>query len=174
MESNTSVEQEVELFQLFRASTERYLQQLGLGSIEQIQATATEGKHKLEDVTAFIQISGAMQGGFLFTVEEGLSRCIARKFMIESITDIEAAQYAAEVVAEVANVITGNALTDRELRDIFLGNPLMILTTKAEIRAKCKRSYVQAYGSQDGSFRLIYIPMEHKAELASILAVHLD
>jgi hypothetical protein len=74
----------------------------------------------------------------------------------------------------MANVISGNALTDREQHDIFLGNPLMIVTKKAEIRAKCKRSYMQAYGSQDGSFRLIYIPMEHKAELASILAVRLD
>jgi CheY-specific phosphatase CheX len=167
-------EKEIEWFQMLVSSAENYMGRQGTLSLKRLDLSEQEGQYKLEDVTAFIQVSGAQEGGFLFTVDKKLSLLFAKLYMSEEITDEEADRYAVEVVAEMANVISGNALTDRELHNILLGNPLMILTKKAEIHAKCRRSYLQAYGSLDGSFRLIYIPMEHRAELASILAVRLD
>ncbi|MDF2671268.1 MAG: chemotaxis protein CheX [Paenibacillus sp.] len=56
-------------------------------------------------MTAFIQVSGAQEGGFLFTVQEQASRICAKRFMSEEITDEEAERDAVEVVAEMANVI---------------------------------------------------------------------
>ncbi|WP_164821804.1 chemotaxis protein CheX [Paenibacillus koleovorans] len=167
-------EQERQWFESLLRSAERYLQQLGLPGLSRLDPTATDGKHRLEDITAFIQVGKALEGGIVLTIEERLARSIAKLFMLEPITDAQAAQYAVEVIAEAANILTGNALAEREHSDICLGNPLMILTRRAEIRAKSRRLLCQAYEADEGRFRVIYIPMEHKAELASILAVQLD
>ncbi|MFC5700404.1 chemotaxis protein CheX [Cohnella faecalis] len=158
-----------DLFPGLLSSAEQYLGTLGIGELKRISTEQGSDGLPLEDVTAFIQVSGSLQGGFLFSADHSLSRELARKFMIEEITDLEAAQYAVETVAEVANVITAASLNSREETGIYLGNPLMILSRDMGVRAG--RYETQAYETPSGRCRFFYIPKMEKAELASIVTV---
>lgn len=163
---------EADYFQALLTKTEQYLHKLG---IEAVVALPDSGsKVKLDDYTAFIQVAGVIQGGFILTMETALAVALAQKYMLHPITREEAAGYAVEVVAEIANVITGNALSDREEHDIFLGNPLMIMAKHAEIRAKSKTMYLKRFATASGTLVCLYIPMEDGAELASIFTVELE
>jgi CheY-specific phosphatase CheX len=133
-------------------------------------ASTTAAPMPLESISAFIQVNGAVQGGFILSVDERLARQMAKRFMIADITDEEAAGYAVEVVAEISNIISGNALASREESDIFLGNPLMIVTNGAEVKAN-ESVRTAAYATDFGTCICIFVPASHKAELASIITV---
>jgi CheY-specific phosphatase CheX len=160
---------ETQYFQAFTDTSFNYMTGLDICGLMPVEDN--EGGLYLEDVTAFIQLSGAVQGGILFTVDHHLAAVLAHKYMLEEITEEEAAQYGVEVVAEIANVISGNALTHREEHDIFLGAPLVIVTKKAELQSKCSSFLVQRFETTSGNFQCIYIPSHNKSELARILAI---
>ncbi|MCU6791492.1 chemotaxis protein CheX [Paenibacillus sp. WQ 127069] len=160
---------EEQYFQAFMAKSAAYITGLGISGLRELEDDE-EGLY-LEDVTAFIQLSGVIQGGVILTVDHGLAGALAHKFMLEDITEEEAAQYGVEVVAEIANVISGNALTDRDEHDIFLGAPLVIVTKKAELRSKFSNFFVKRFQTDSGNFYCIYIPSQNKSELARILAI---
>ncbi|MCR8634135.1 chemotaxis protein CheX [Paenibacillus radicis (ex Xue et al. 2023)] len=159
-----------EYFQAIVDNAVCYFSKLGIQAVERAEDHHDSDCLYLEDITAFIQISGVVEGGLLVTVDDSLSLVLAHHYMLEEITDEEASQCAVEVIAEIANVITGNALTERPDRDIFLGTPLMIVTKRAEMRSKCNRLLVQPFTTEAGTFKCIYIPTENKSELASIFA----
>jgi CheY-specific phosphatase CheX len=159
-----------DLFPALLHAAERYLTDLGLAGLRRTDYDSQERQElQLEDVTAFIQVTGGIQGGLLFSVDHGLSRTLAKYYMIEEINEIEAGQYAVEVVAEVANVVSAHSLNEREEQDLFLGNPLMILSRDMAIRTRFYQS--QTYETSCGKCRFIYIPMMDKTELASIVTV---
>lgn len=159
-----------DLFPCLLDASENYLRQLGLQDLQPLRDTDIQhGQLELEDVTAFIQVSGGIQGGFIFSVDHAVSRKLAKLFMLEEINDVEAGQYAVEVVAEVANIVTAHSLHDRDEENLFLGNPLMILSRDMGLRASSYQS--KAFSTADGRFRWMYIPMMEKAELASIVTV---
>ncbi|NHN30028.1 chemotaxis protein CheX [Paenibacillus agricola] len=160
---------EDQFFQVFISTSLHYLNGLGIKGLKPIPDSI--GSLYLEDVTAFIQLSGAVQGGMLFTVDQALSGILAHQYMIEDITDEEAAEFGVEVVAEIANVISGNSLTERDEHDIFLGAPLVIITKKAELQSKFSSVLVQRFESESGNFQCIYISSTNKLELARILAI---
>jgi CheY-specific phosphatase CheX len=130
----------------------------------------TETPVSLESVSSFIQVNGAVQGGFILSVDERLARQLAKRFVIADITDEEAEGYAVEAVAEISNIISGNALASREEPDVFLGNPLMIVTNGAEVKANASVR-TAAYATDFGTCLCIFVPASHKAELASIITV---
>lgn len=159
-----------ELFPLLLNAAEQYMAQIGLSGFQRLGAeSADQSQLELEDVTAFIQVSGGIQGGFLFSVDHSLSRELAKRFMVEEINDVEAGQYAVEVVAEIANIVTAHSLREIEDFDVYLGNPLMILSRDMGMRASVFQS--QTYAARSGRCRWIYIPKMDKAELASIVTV---
>ncbi|MFC4303601.1 chemotaxis protein CheX [Cohnella boryungensis] len=129
-------------------------------------------ERNLDDYTAFIQISGAVQGGVIVTFEAGLALELTRSYMIDPVTDEEAKNYAVEVVAELSNVICGNALTERVPLPIYLGNPLIFVARQAEIRTRSAKPYTQFFDTAKGSFQIMFIPMEQESELATILNSH--
>jgi CheY-specific phosphatase CheX len=159
-----------DLFPSLLNAAERYLKDLGLEDLNRMEGIAAGGQEiELEDVTAFIQVSGGMQGGFIFSVDHHLSRQMAKHFMVDNINEVEAGQYAVEVVAEVANVITAHSLNERQKRDLFLGNPLVILSRGMGIRAvSCQE---QTYSACGGKFRWMYIPKMDKSALASVVTI---
>lgn len=158
------------LFPGLLSAAEHYLKELGLQDIRKIEITGDGKELLLEDVTAFIQIGGRIQGGFLFSVDHSLSRRLAKHFMIEEINEVEAAQYAVEVVAEVANIITAHSINETDTEDVFLGSPLMILSREMGVRAaSCQ---MQGFETSSGGCRWFYIPKLDKTELASIVTVN--
>ncbi|MEI7026567.1 chemotaxis protein CheX [Paenibacillus sp. y28] len=170
MESNPA---RTPLFAAILETAERYLHQLGFNQLVSVpsQRTGVDAL-LLEDVTVFIQISGSVQGGFLFTADPAFARLLAKRFMVDPICDLEAAQYAVEVVAEVSNVIAGNALNAGEDQTVFLGNPLMILSRSMGIRAAVYE--VQTYTADQGLFRCFFIPMMDKTELARVVMMQAE
>ncbi|MBW5445105.1 hypothetical protein GE107_03375 [Cohnella sp. CFH 77786] len=162
-----------DLFPSLLAAAERYMEHLGLAGFRRLDAQESgPSELELEDVTAFIQVSGGIQGGYLLSVDHGLSCQLAKLFMVDEIDEEEASQYASEVVAEVANIVTAHSLKDHEDREILLGNPLMILSRDMGMRAGFYQS--QTYAAPGGRCRLICIPKMDKTELASIVTVRTD
>jgi chemotaxis protein CheY-P-specific phosphatase CheC len=69
---------------------------------------------KLERYTALLTIKGALQVYFMFFVDPRLARTLVYQFILEEPKDDEEVlQYEADVIAEIANTIVGNALIDR-------------------------------------------------------------
>ncbi|TBL75341.1 chemotaxis protein CheX [Paenibacillus thalictri] len=165
------MQQENGFFEAASRAAVQYFHRLGI--LKQEAETAEAGEVLfLQDVTAFVQMNGGITGGFLFTLEEGLARELAKRYMLDAITDEEADQYATEVVAEITNVIAGNALTECEIQGVYMGTPLTLVARNAEIRSKCRSKMRHAsYITDYGKLQLLYIPAENKAELASILAI---
>jgi CheY-specific phosphatase CheX len=164
------LQSEEQFFRAFISTSLQYLNGLGIRGLKPNQEDRDCSLY-LEDVTAFIQLSGVIQGGMLFTVDQQLSETLAHQFMLEDITDEEAAECGVEVVAEIANVISGNSLTERDEHDIFLSAPLVIVTRKAGLQSKFSSFLVEKFQSESGNFQCIYIPSRNKSELARILAI---
>ena len=138
-----------------------------------IEAKPVKQVHKqesnLDDYTSFIQVSGTIQGGVIITVEAELAVSLAQSYMLDPITPEEAKSYAVEVIAELSNVICGNALTDRVPHPIYLGNPLIFVAQQAEIRTRSTKALNQYFDTSKGSFQVMFIPMDQESELATIL-----
>lgn len=160
---------ERQYFEQITATTVRYLNELRL---ETAAAEDTgEEKTSLYDVTFLIRISGKLEGELIVSAELALARALAKRFMIEDISDEEAAQYAIEVVAEVSNVISGNALCGRDEVDIYMGRPMMIVSTGAAGSLKYRRALRQAYRTDEGMIQCMYIPEEEHGEFASRFSI---
>jgi CheY-specific phosphatase CheX len=123
----------------------------------------------LDDYTSFIQVSGAIQGGVILTVETELALALAQSYILDPITLEEEKTYAVGVVAELVNVICGNALTERVPHPIFFGNPLIFVSQQAEIRTRSAQTFIQYFNTSKGSFQLMFIPMDQESELSTIL-----
>jgi CheY-specific phosphatase CheX len=163
------LDHEQQFFQAFTSTSFTYMNDLGITGLKRVEGE--DGGLFLEDVTAFIQLSGVIQGGVILTVDHILTRALVHKFMLEEITTEEAAQYGVEVVSEIANIISGNALTDRDEHDIFFGTPIVIVSKKAELNTRCSRFLVQHFETESGKFHCIFIPARNKSELARIFAI---
>lgn len=163
--------EEQHYFQCVASSAEVYLGQLGVKAHPRPDGSFE--RKLLEEITAFIQISGVIQGGLLFAVDRSLATVLARKFILDEISDNEAEQYAVEVIAEIANIITGNSLSDREIVDIFFGQPLMIVSDGAHAHVHTQSVSMQAkpFETDDGAFVCLFIPSGQSSQLASIHAL---
>ncbi|WP_248926848.1 chemotaxis protein CheX [Paenibacillus hamazuiensis] len=158
------------IFEAVNISALKYFNRLGLSSVQMLEPD--KGCAFLEDVTAFIPLKGLIEGGLILTVSEQLACFLAKRFLIGDVTEEEAAGCAIEVIAEMTNVIAGNALMDRENHDILLGTPVMGVTRKAAIRSHCKAVCIQPYSTPYGRLQCIYIGADRKAELAGLLTIH--
>ncbi|MCD9022173.1 chemotaxis protein CheX [Cohnella silvisoli] len=162
-------QKEADFFSELTISAENNITQLGITAKLSPQASTREGN--LDDYTSFIQVSGAIQGGVIFTVEAELALLLAQSYLLDPVTPDEAKTYAVEVVAELSNVICGNAITERGPHPIYLGNPLIFVAQQAEIRTRSAQPLAQYYDTDNGSFQIMFIPMDQESELATILNV---
>lgn len=158
---------EADFFSELKLAAENNVSKLGIPVRRTSRSAVEEGN--LDDYTSFVQVSGAIQGGVIFTVDVELAIAMAQSYLIDPVTPEEAKSYAVEVVAELTNVICGNALTDRVPHPIYLGNPLLFVAKQAEIRTRSAKPFLQLFGTDKGSFRIMYIPMDQESELATIM-----
>lgn len=149
------------------AAAARNISALGLEAVAADLAAMPSGN--LDDYTAFVQISGTIQGGVILTVGSELALALTAGYLLEPLSDEEAKSSAIEVIAELSNVICGNAIADDIPLPVYLGNPLLFVAKQAEIRTRSEKSRVQFFNTAKGPFRLMFIPMEHESELATIL-----
>jgi CheY-specific phosphatase CheX len=158
---------EADFFSELAISAENNISKLGIPARPSPQTTV-HGVN-LDDYTSFIQVSGSIQGGFILTVQAKLALALTQKYMLDPVTPDEAKSYAVEVIAELSNVICGNALTDLVPHPICLGNPLIFVTKQAEIRTRSAQPLSQYFDTDNGSFQVMFIPMDQESELATIL-----
>lgn len=163
--------EEQHYFQCVAACAAGYLDRLGIAA--EPQQDGRFDRKCLEDITAFIQISGAIQGGLLFAVDKRLALLLARKFILDEISDEETERYMVDVVAEIANIITGNALSDRENQDTFFGQPLMIVSDRAQVHTQSVTMQAKPFLTDKGAFVCFFIPSGQMSQLANIMAMNI-
>ncbi|BBI36296.1 chemotaxis protein CheX [Cohnella abietis] len=160
-------QKQASFFSELKRSAEQNILKLGIPAKKTFRVPDRE--KNLDDYTSFVQVSGAIQGGVIFTVESGLALALAQSYILDPVTPEEAKSYAVEVVAELSNVICGNALTDKAPHPIYLGNPLLFVAQQAEIRTRSAKPLTQYFNTDNGSFQIMFIPMEQESELATIM-----
>ncbi len=90
----------------------------------------------LKRVAAFINVKGILSGKFIMSMDEGLIRCIIRRFVLEELTPEDEAVYMEDTLAECANIILGNSikLFPNIEEYVTMESPVTMLCDKASIK----------------------------------------
>jgi len=66
---------------------------------------------KIKDFTAITNLKGNLKGTFAVSVDEGLAKYLARKFLYEEINENQLEEYIEDTIGEILNIILGNAIS---------------------------------------------------------------
>jgi len=116
-------------------------------------------KLHLNQVTSFINVKGAMEGLFVLSIDEPLSKALLRKMMFEELSPEEEAAYVEDSLAETANIILGNSIRKFKGFEEFLimEPPTTIYTDGASIKYTDSEVWTYDLRSEQGQLRLCFV-----------------
>jgi CheY-specific phosphatase CheX len=136
-------------------STERYLNQLGVTIVEKYLGTWDNMKN--EGYTAMLEIKGEIQGFFLLRVETSLAYSLVNHYILEAVEETEILGLADKVVAEIANIIVGITLSEREELDLILGVPNVYFSSEILLRPEALAREIKCAMTEDGIYQCMFI-----------------
>lgn len=155
-----------DLFQDIKLRLEDYVRSLGLDLVRQ-DAPSQEPL----DVTALIYVHGVAQGGLLFTVEQSLANQLAHRFMVAPLSEAEAKAYSIDVIAEIANIVSANALTDERGDAFAFGLPFMIATRQSRFMPGSRVVHRCGWVSPFGHIHCSLTEIQQPDEMSGILTI---
>jgi len=99
-------------------------------------APSGSDKLSLQKVTTFINVRGAVEGIFVLSVDDPLSRALLRHMVIGGLPPEEEDSYVEEGLAEAANIILGNSLRKLDALEefILMDPPITFHTEGASVK----------------------------------------
>lgn len=138
-----------------RFQTERYISQLGVPIVEKFLGTWDNRKD--EGYTAMLEIKGGIRGFFLLNVETSLAYSLVNHYILEAVEEAEIPGYANKVVAEIANIIVGNALSEREELDLVLGVPYVYFSSEIRLGPAALAKQIKCVNTENGLYQCMFI-----------------
>jgi two-component system chemotaxis sensor kinase CheA len=116
-------------------------------------------KPPLKKVTAFVTLKGAVEGMFVVTVDEPLSRAIVRGIVLDPLTAEEEGHLVEDSLAETANTILGNSFAMfRQFADfVLMESPITIETDGASIKYADADIWACALHSGHGAMEIGFV-----------------
>jgi len=93
-------------------------------------------KLRLKKVTTFISVKGAVEGMFVLTADDGLSRALLQRMVWGGVPPEEEEDFLEDSLAEAANIILGNSLRQFQSSEsyVMMDPPFTIHTEGASIK----------------------------------------
>ena len=90
----------------------------------------------IKDFTALINLKGMVRGTFAMSFDEGLARCLVRKFAYDELTESEEEEYIEDTLGEILNIVLGNATNNYSAFKgvLIFEAPVAIKTRDAKIK----------------------------------------
>ncbi len=110
-------------------------------------------KLSLQKVTTFINVRGAVEGIFVLSVDDPLSRSLLRHMVIGGLPTEEEDNYVEDGLAEAANIILGNSLRKLEALEefILMDPPITFQTAGASVKYADSDIWTCRLHSDEGS-----------------------
>ncbi len=123
-------------------------------SLAMQSAESTSHRFTTEDITAAIGVSGRLQGSVLYGFPEGTARAVIDKLLGRRV-DLES-EMALSALGELANVITGNAVTELAVKGYLcdISPPIMIVPAGSLITTVVGQQILVTFGSPMGPLRI--------------------
>ncbi|MEE8473177.1 MAG: chemotaxis protein CheX [Dehalococcoidia bacterium] len=117
-------------------------------------AEGTSHRFTTEDITAAIGVSGRLQGSVLYGFPAGTARAIIDKLLGRRV-DLES-EMALSALGEIANVITGNAVTELAVNGYLcdISPPIMIVPVGSLITTVVGQQILVTFGSPMGALKV--------------------
>ncbi|MFC0214657.1 ATP-binding protein [Paenibacillus chartarius] len=115
-------------------------------------------KLALRKVTAFITLKGAVEGMFIMSVDETLSRAIVRGTVLDPISEQELGELLEDSLAETANTVLGNSFSMfQQYADFILMEPPITMQTEgASIKYADADIWTCAFHSEHGAMQISF------------------
>jgi two-component system chemotaxis sensor kinase CheA len=144
--------------------TKGYLEQFAKVSMETDNSfiCSTTDKLTLKKVTSFVAMKGAVEGFFVMSVDEALSRDMVRGVVIEPLTSEEVEDLVEDTLAETSNIILGNSLKifQQFSEYMLMEPPITIYTEGASIKYADSEIWTcELYGEQ-GTMQISFVIMK--------------
>jgi two-component system chemotaxis sensor kinase CheA len=144
----------------------QYLEQfagLSLRADECFQSNAAD-KLTLKNVTAFVGIKGAVEGFFVMSVDERLSREMVRGIVLDALalSPEEEEQLVEDTLAETANILLGNSLKifGAFSEYIIMESPITIYTGGASVKYADSQIWTCTLEGSHGSMQISFVIMK--------------
>lgn len=123
-------------------------------------------KLMLNKVTTFINVKGAVEGIFVMTAEDKLSRSLLQRMVIGGIPEEEEDSYVEDCIAEAANIILGNSLKQLQSLEEFIvmDPPITIRTEGASIRYADSEIWTCTLDSEQGQLRVGFVTLKRSSQ----------
>lgn len=119
-------------------------------------------KLPLHNVTSFVTLKGAVEGMFVMTVDEPLSRAIVRGTVLDPIGEEEQRQLVEDSLAETSNTVVGNSFNMfKQFADFILMEPPITMDTEgASVKYADAEIWTCALHSEHGAMRISFVIMK--------------
>ncbi|WP_276352091.1 ATP-binding protein [Cohnella caldifontis] len=113
----------------------------------------------LGKVTTFINVRGALEGIFVITADDRLSRALLQHLVIGGVAAEEEDAFVEDGLAEAANVILGNSLKQLQSLEefILMDPPVTIRTEGASVRYADSEIWTCLLDSEEGQLRVGFV-----------------
>ncbi len=120
----------------------------------------------LNKVTTFINVKGAVEGIFVMTAEDRLSRTLLQHLVIGGLPKEEEDDYVEDSLAEAANIILGNSLKQlQSLQEfIVMDPPITIRTEGASIKYADSEIWTCKLDSDQGQLRVGFVTLKKSSQ----------
>ncbi|QGQ96342.1 hypothetical protein EHS13_16360 [Paenibacillus psychroresistens] len=122
----------------------------------------TGEKLSLKKVTSFVGFKGAVEGIFVMTVDEALSREMVRGIVLDPLTGDELDTYVEDALAETSNIILGNSIKLFQYFSDFMimDPPVTIYTEGASIKYTDAEIWSCIMECEFGSMQISFVIMK--------------
>lgn len=119
-------------------------------------------KLRLSKVTSFVTLKGAVEGLFVMTVDEPLSRAIVRGIVLDPIDEEEQLQLVEDSLAETSNTVLGNSFNMfKQFADFILMEPPITMDTEgASVKYADAEIWTCPLHSEHGAMRISFVIMK--------------
>lgn len=120
----------------------------------------------LNKVTTFINVKGAIEGIFVMTAEDKLSRAILQHMVIGGLPEEEEDGFVEDSLAEAANIILGNSLKQLQSLEEFIvmDPPITIKTEGASIKYADSEIWTCTLDSEQGQLRVGFVTLKKSSQ----------
>jgi two-component system chemotaxis sensor kinase CheA len=145
-------------------TTRHYLEQfagLPLRADDSFERYAAD-KLTLKTVTAFVGMKGAVEGFFVMTVDEPLSREMVRGIVIDQMDPEEEEKLVEDTLAETANIVLGNSLKifGPLSEYMIMEPPITIYTEGASVKYADSDIWTSTFEGNHGSMQISFVIMK--------------
>nr|WP_255570232.1 ATP-binding protein [Cohnella sp. CFH 77786] len=147
---------------LVRTTETFFREQAGVRLVADEMVQLQQGKNDkllLNKVTTFIHVKGAVEGIFVMTADDRLSRILLQRMVIGGIPEAEEDAFVEDSLAEAANTVLGNSLSQLQSLEefILMDPPITIRTEGASIRYADSEIWTCRLDSGQGVLRVGFV-----------------